>query len=141
MVVIIRKFDDYFLIKVFKNNLSAFNIFDINDIKELFKNIFQELSKRYDLHGLIDADVYINEKYGLIIEMIPIESDFDDIDMRINFHLCNCFLVNIDSSSILDYDEVYYYDGKFYGTFSTSSDSDILYKNTNEIINNGIKVC
>ena len=35
---------------------------------------------------------------------------------------------------ILDYDEVYYYDGKFYGTYLENTDSDIIYKKTEKII-------
>ena len=139
--MIIRKCEDYFLIKIFKNSLINFNIFDTDDIRELFKSILKKLNKMYDLHGLIDADVYVCEQYGMIIELSPINSYFDGIDIKINFHLCNYFLVSIDSSSILDYDDVYYYDGKFYGTYSMFSDSDIFYKNTDEIISNGIKVC
>ena len=139
--MIIQKCDDYFLIKVFKNCVEDFNIFDMDSIKEFFQYIFDKLRKRYDLHGLIDLDVYINDRYGLIIEMRPIKTYVDEIDMRIKMHLNNLFLVNIDSSSILDYEDVYYYEGKFYGTYLETSDSEVFYKNTEEIINKGIKVC
>lgn len=139
--MIIQKCDDYFLIKVFKNCVEDFNIFDMDSIKELFQSIFDKLKKKYNLHGLIDVDVYINDVYGLIIEMRPIKTYVDEIDMRIKMHLNNLFFVNIDSSSILDYEDVYYYEGKFYGTYLETSDSEVFYKNTEEIINKGIKVC
>lgn len=138
--MIIRKCDDYFLIKVFENNILDFNIFDLNSIKYFFQSIFNVLKEKYDLHGLIDVDVYVNNNYGLIIEMYPVDSCFDDIDMKIKMHLDSVFLVEIDSNCILDYEDVYYYNGKFYGTYLNNCDSEVLYKNTNDIINKGIKI-
>ena len=38
-------------------------------------------------------------------------------------------------------DEVYYYKDKFYGIYSKICDNEIFYKDVDEIINNGIKVC
>lgn len=139
--MIIRKCDDYFLIKVFKDRVGDFNIFDMDSIKEFFQSIFDKLREKYDLRGLIDVDVYVNNEYGIIVEMRPIDSYFDEIDMRIKMHLSDVFLVNIDSNSVLDYEDVYYYKGKFYGPYSGSSDSEVLYKNTEDIILKGIKVC
>jgi hypothetical protein len=56
-------------------------------------------------------------------------------------HLNKEFFVEIDSSSILDYEDVYYYNGKFYGTYLDVCDSEVYYKNTEDIITKGIKVC
>jgi len=66
--------------------------------------------------------------------------DFE-IDIRINVHLDSLFLTEINSNEILDYNDVYYYNDKFYGLFKEFGDKDVIYKNTNIIINNGIKVC
>lgn len=139
-MVIIKKCDDYFLIKVFKDRLEDFNIFDMDSIKKFFQTIFDKLKEKYELHGLIDVDVYIDEKYGMIIEVCPIESYFDEIDIRIKVHLSNLFLVEVDNKSILDYEDVYYYDGKFYGSYLDVSDSEVFYKNTDKIISKGIKI-
>ena len=139
--MIIRKCDDCFLIKIFKDSVGNFNIFDMENIKCLFQTIFDKLRTKYDLHGLIDAEVYVNYDYGLIIEIRPIDSYFDEIDIRIRMHLRDVFLVNIDSNSILDYKDVYYYNGKFYGTYSNSSDSEVFYKDIDDIMDRGIKVC
>lgn len=138
--MIIRKCDEYFLIKVFDEYLGDFNIFDINDIKVFFRELFKKLIKKYDLHGLIDAYLYINNNYGMIIELYELDSYFDDLDVKININFSDLFLVNIDNKDILDYDDVYYYKDKFYGNYKESCDSEVLYKNTNEIINKGIKV-
>lgn len=138
--MIIRKCDEYFLIKVFDEYLGDFNIFDVNDIKVFFRELFKKLIKKYDLHGLIDAYLYINNDYGMIIELYELDSYFDDIDVKININFSDLFLVNIDNKDILDYEDVYYYNGKFYGNYKKACDNEVLYKNTNEIINKGIKV-
>ena len=139
--MIIRKLDDYFLIKISKSEVGDLNIFDMDNIKSLFKIIFTKLKKKYSLHGQIDAEVYVNNNYGLIIELYLIDDFFEGIDIRIKMHLNSLFLVNIDCYNILDYDDVYYYDGKFYGTYLENTDSNIIYKKTEKIIKDGIKVC
>ena len=65
----------------------------------------------------------------------------EDIDVDITIHINNNFLIEIDSNAVLDYKDVYYYNGKFYGIYLGISDNDVIYKNIDEIINNGIKVC
>ena len=137
----IRKCDDYFLIKIFRDSVGNFNIFDMDSIKGLFQTIFDKLREKYDLHGLIDVDVYVNYNYGLIIELKPLDSYLDDVDMRIKMHLRDVFLVCIDSNSILDYEDVYYYDSKFYGTYIENSDNEVIYRDIDDIIFKGIKVC
>lgn len=146
--MIISKCDENFLIKIFKDSLEEFNIFDIESIKELFQDIFKKMTKKWDLHGFYDADVYVNNEYGMIIELMPVNSYleefdnyFDEVDIRINVHLSNEFLVLIDSNSILDYEDVYYYDGKFYGAYLGNCDNEVLYKDTDLIVNKGIKIC
>jgi len=138
--VIIKKCEEYFLVKVFNEYLGDFNIFDVNDIKVFFGELFKKLIKKYDLHGLIDAYLYINNDYGMIIELYQLDSYFDDIDVKININFSGLFLVNIDNKDILDYDDVYYYKDKFYGNYKKACDNEVLYKNTGEIINKGIKV-
>ena len=139
--MIIKKCEEYFLIKVFNEYLGDFNIFDVNDIKIFFSELFEKLRKKYNLHGLIDAYLYINNYYGMIIELYELDSYFDNIDVRIKINFSDLFLVNIENKDILDYEDVYYYNDKFYGKYKSLSDNEVLYKNTNEIISKGIKVC
>ena len=138
--MIIKKCEEYFLIKVFNEYLGNFNIFDVNDIKVFFSELFKKLIKKYNLHGLIDAYLYINNDYGMIIELYELDSYFDNIDVRIKINFSDLFLVNIDNKDILDYEDVYYYNDKFYGNYKNISDSEVLYKNTKDIINKGIKI-
>ena len=139
--MIIRKYDDYFLVKIFKDNIGDFNIFDMEDIKDFFQSIFDKLKNNYELSGLIEADVYIDNNYGMIVEFRPVCDYFDEVEMRITMHLSNVFLIEIDINNLLDYEDVYYYKGKFYGTYLGICDNEVFYKNTEDIINKGIKVC
>lgn len=139
--MIIKKYDDYFLIKVFRNDCNVNDCFDISNIRNLFYRIVKKLKLKYNLKGLFEADIYINSHYGIIVEMRLVDNSEEDIDVDITIHINNNFLIEIDSNSILDYRDVYYYKGKFYGTYLGIGDNEVIYKNTDDIINNGIKVC
>lgn len=139
--MIIQKLEDYFLVKVYKEIIGDFNIFDVDDIQVLFQDVFDKLKKKYDLKGLLEVDVYIHLEYGMILEIRPICDYFEEVDVRIHIHLDSDFLVEIPMEEIINQEEVYYYQGKFYGPYLESSDSEVFYKNTDEIRNKGIKVC
>lgn len=139
--MIIKECDNFFLIKVFKDFDDNFDSFDIDSIRKLFYKMVKKLKLKYNLKGLFEADIYINSYYGIIVEMRLVDNLGEDIDVDITIHINNNFLIEIDSSSILDYRDVYYYKDKFYGTYLEISDNEVIYKNTDDIINNGIKVC
>lgn len=139
--MIIRKIEDYFLVKIYKENMTDFDIFNKDNIKDCFQKILNKIRKKYKLNGLIDVDVYVNFDYGMIIEIHPVYNFFDDIDIRIHVHLDSVFLVNVEMNNIIDYEDVYYYKGKFYGTYLGICDNEVFYKNTEDIIRLGIKVC
>ena len=147
----IRDYGEYYLIKVSSDNLKDFNIFDKNDIKELFQDIFKKMLKMYDLKGLVKVDIYVNNEYGIIMELRCMDSYFDsfdfidtnyldEIDVKIRVHFNDLFLINIDSNSLDEYEDVYYHKGKFYTKYKVLSDSEVFYKNIDDIINNGIKI-
>lgn len=139
--MIIKKYDDYFLIKILNNKIGDFNFFDINSIKNLFQDVFSNLMLKYKLHGFIEADVFVCDLYGIIIELREIDNYSNELDVNIKLHLNEMFLVIIDHNGIFDYEDVYFYKDKFYGIYKKDSDCEIIYKNTSDIINNGIKVC
>lgn len=140
-MLIIEKNDDGFVIKVFKEYEGNFDIYNKDSIHDFFHDIFVKLKKQYDLKGLVDVDVYVNSEYGIIIEIHPVCDFFDEVDMKIKIHLGSVFLVPIDINNILDYEDVYYYKGKFYGTYLGLCDNEVLYKDVDQIIEYGIKVC
>ena len=139
--MIIKKLDDIFVIKIYKALLEDFNIFDIDSVKEFFRSIIKKLKTKYDLRGIVDVDVYVNDKYGMIIEMQEVSRHLEEIDLKIKMHLNSLFLVNINSDALLDYEEVYYYKGNFYGNYLKPVDEKIIYKDTEDIIRKGIKIC
>ena len=139
--MIIRKFDDYFLVKIYRENLSDFDVFDIDTIRPFFKEIFRKIKNKYNLKGLIDVDVYFNLDYGIIMEIHPVCDLFEQIDVKIHIYLNNVFLTLIDMNDIIDCKNVYYYKGNFYSNYTGLCDNEVFYKDTDNIINYGIKVC
>ena len=137
--MIIQKLDDYYIVKIFKEKLEEFNPFDKNCIEKLFQKILKKLLKNYSIHGLIDADIYFDRLYGMIIELREVYNYFDDIDLKIHFHLDSVFLVEIDDD-IKSLKDVYYYQGKYYKTYDKMIDSPIIYKDSEciEIMEKGI---
>lgn len=138
--MIIQKVDDCFCIKIYKEYLEDFDFFDKTSIQDFFQRILIKILERYEVRGLLDVDVYVNDEFGLIIEMKEISSYFDEIDMQIHFHMNCVFLTEIELEDIFSYKDIYYYQKKFYGVYKHLTDSSILYKESDEIIEKGIKV-
>ena len=76
----------------------------------------------------------------MIIEIDNLCYFDDESDIKIIIHLDSIFLVEIFNYEILDYDEVYYYDNKFYSIFKEFYDGKVIYKDVDKIINNGVKI-
>ena len=140
-MVIIQKIDDFFLIKIYNEYMGNFDVYDRDNIKEFFEDVFSKLKDKYDLRGLLDVDVYVNSEYGMIIEIYPVYSYFEEIDMRIQIHLDSIFMSEINMNEIEHDKDIYYYKGKFYRIYKGICDSEIFYKDTEDIIEKGIKVC
>ena len=140
--MIIQKKDDCFLIKIYKEQLGDFDVFDRENITDLFQKILIKLLDKYDIKGLLDVDVFVDLVYGMIIEIREIYSYHDEVDMQIHFHLDSVFLNEIIFSDEMDIRNVYYYQGKFYKTYDGTDDSQILYQDLEceEIIDKGIKL-
>ena len=139
--MIFSKEDKFLLVKIFKSYLNDFDIYNKEQIIDIFKIIFVNIKHKYNLAGLFNADIYVNNEYGMIIEINNLCYFEDECDIKVNIHLDAIFLVEIINYEILDYDEVYYYDDKFYSKFNEFCDKKIIYKNVDKIINNGIKIC
>lgn len=138
--MIIQKLDDYYIVKVFKEKLDDFNPFDKSCIEKLFQKILKKLLKNYSIHGLIDADIYFDRLYGMIIELREVYDYFDDIDLKIHFHLDSVFLVEIEYDYFNKMNDVYYYKGKYYKVYDKIIDGPIIYKDSEciEIMEKGI---
>ena len=137
--MIIRKIDGIYIIKIPNDNLKDFDYFNQEKIIKLFEKIIKKIKKRYSINGLLDIDVYINEYYGIIMEINPIYSLYNEIDMRIHFHLNNIFMTEINENEINNKKEVYYYNNKYYSIYNGIEDSNIIYK-VEKILEKGIKI-
>ena len=91
---------------------------DINDIKNLLFDVFNNLVDNYDIDikNNYNVNIYINNLYGTIVEMIKLEkdnkSDTNNIGLSVLFD--KLFLYEVDDP--LDYigNEIYYYNDKYY---------------------------
>ena len=138
--MIFSKEDKFILVKIYKSYLNNFDIYDKEKIMDLFKGIFIKVKKKYNLSGLFDVYIYVNESYGMIIEIKNVYLYDNESDIKIKVHLDSVFLIEIFNHEILDYDEVYYYKDKFYGIYKNVCDRNIIYKNTDIIMSNGMKI-
>ena len=138
--MIFSKEDKFILVKIYKSYLNNFDIYDKEKIMDLFKGIFIKVKKKYNLSGLFDVDIYVNESYGMIIEIRNVYFYDNESDIKIKVHLDSVFLIEIFNHEILDYDEVYYYKDKFYGIYKNVCDRNIIYKNTDIIMSNGMQI-
>ena len=138
--MVICKEDNLFIIKIFKNYLNDIDIYDKDSIVSLFRDILFKLNKKYDLCGLFDIKVYINDDYGMIMEVNNIYKYDDEIDVKINFNIDSIFLYEINNECDSK-GNVYYYDGKYYSDYVDGYyDSYVIYKDSLDIIRKGIKI-
>ena len=141
IILIFSKEDKFLLVKIYKNYFEKFDVYDKEQVMELFKNIFVIVKNKYKLSGFFDASIYVNDDYGMIIEIDNLDFYKGEVDVKIKFHLDSLFLMEINSNEILDYENVYYYNEKFYSDYNINLDREVIYKDAYDIINNGIRVC
>ena len=138
--MVIRRNDNLFVIKIFKEHLNEIDIYDRDSIILLFKKILSKLRKKYDICGLFNIKVYINDDYGMIMEINNVYKYNDEIDIKIKFNIDWLFLYEVNE---LDNNKgnIYYYNDKYYSdSFDDSLDSYVIYKNSFDIVYNGIKI-
>ncbi len=137
--MIIRKQDNTYIIKILKNTMKHNDYFNKEKIKNLFQKIILKIKEKNNISGLLDINVYINENNIMLIEIEEIASYFEEIDMRIHFHLDALFLQEINQEELKKQKEVYYLNNKYYSLYQNTRDSAIIYK-TEDILTKGIKI-
>ena len=89
-----------------------------SSIKELLTNIFDVLVNYYDfeINNNYNINIYINEVYGIIVELISEEIIKKEDTVHINLNVMNdkLFLYEIDDPLKYINSEIYYYDDKYY---------------------------
>ena len=138
--MVINKTDNIFIVHIFKEYIDDINIFDIKMMITFFKNILKKIKTKYYIKGLCNIDVYYDKKYGMILEINNYDDEIIELDVNIKFYLDSNFLVEIDNDIGCEYDNIYYYNGKYYTDYLVNSDSKIIYRNTLDIICNGLKI-
>lgn len=89
-----------------------------SSIKELLTNIFDVLVNDYnfEINNNYNINIYINEVYGIIVELINEEIIEKEDTVHINLNVMNdkLFLYEIDDPLKYINSEIYYYDDKYY---------------------------
>ena len=116
------KDEDNFVVFVPVDKMKNINFDKKSELEEYFKNIFCKLQKKIEIKGCYLIDIYIDDIYGLIIDIKKEEIEFFDyfdnsIDMQISkpqkirfiYQLNDLLLIN---QNILK--KVYFYKNKYY---------------------------
>lgn len=137
--MIISKNDNLIIVKVFREHITDIDIYDVEMVCDFFKNLLIKIKKKYDIRGLCYIDVYTNNEFGMIIEIDNIYQYDDEVDIKISFHIDALFMKEVVDIDNIE-NEIYYYKDKYYACYDGISDSNIIYKNSLEIIDKGIRV-
>jgi len=147
---------DNYILKVY-NYYNGVDIYDLDNIEDFVKDIFNRSLKKYNLSGRILFNVYVDRFYGMIIEIKKENNLIIDklIDIKIKFNLNISFLYEVDYFYLIDNNifnqNIYFYNDKFYleiiNDFNENEyiklldNSSIIYdEKINCIVNNGIKL-
>lgn len=140
--LIINNDGSLFIIKIYKESIDNFDLFDIDNVTDIFKDILVKIKRKYNVSGLCDIDVYVNYDFGMIIEINNVYKYGKDIDVEIRFHIDSYFMneIDFDPDAINLYDDLYYYNNKYYTMYNKLWDSNIIYKDCEDIVNKGIRI-
>lgn len=131
------------------------NIEDRDELEKYLKNVFNKLNKYYDIRisGFYDVDLYIDKNYGIILDIIRDDIDFEPIfnsvDMKITINK-ESFLYKLDDYIYSHFGNIYNYDNAYYLEVSDTlsnldmmklmEDATIVYKSIDEIKKRGKKI-
>ena len=134
--------------------LDKINIYNPIILKEISKKIINKIRKKNILLKHIIIEVYPS-KYETIIELKDYNKLINftnEIEVKINIHTDTILLYKIDYLIIKDLKyngNIYYYKNNFYLKINNIEEKDyvklselsnIVYKNTEKIIENGLKI-
>lgn len=116
---------------LYLNNLYVkdLNLDNKDDIEKYLKKLFLIVKNRYDvdISGMFEIDIYVNDKYGIVIDIFKEELEYLDyfsnqIDMQVNIIKDSIFLYEIDN--LID-NTLYKYDSKYYINIEDINDISI----------------
>lgn len=149
----INNTNDY-IIKIIKNNIDIYNH---NVLEKITNKIINKIKKQNKLEKLIILEFYPIKKYGTLIILKNIKTILkteNEIEVKVIIHTDYPILYKIDYNIIkecnIDYKNIYYYKNNFYLQIkNTISEKDylyllelseLIYQNTLNIINYGLKI-
>lgn len=95
--------------------IESIDFLDKEDAEDYFRQLFLKLKERYNIviNGYYILNLYIDEYYGMIIELKKEEMDYFDyydnqIDMKIVINNEMNFLYEIEMGKILEYSTIIY---------------------------------
>ena len=138
--MIISKDDDLYIIKIIKDKIKGVDIYDTNFISTFFRDMLYKLKNRYNIKGFCDIEVFVNKEYGMIVEVDNLYKYGNDIDVKIKFHIGSLFMNEISCYDLIYHNDCYLYKDRYYTIYKDITDSEVLYKDTYNIIKNGIKI-
>lgn len=119
----------------------------VDDIEDLCQDLIEKLRNYFniELKGFYDVYVYIDKRYGIVLEFIMEELDIYIDFSKAELHLIennNNFLYEIFDILDVNVKRFYLYNGRYYIALDDVDNSNIefgriIYKNTEDIINNG----
>lgn len=151
-MIITKLFKDTYQIKMPNQIIDIYNQVKV---KELTKEIIKKINKKNKLYGLTYLEIYQDINYGTIIKVKNDKTIYykkDEIEIKIIIHTETPLLYKIDYFDIKkDYkNKIYYYKNNFYLEPENKINKDkylkllevseVIYEDTHQIINNGLKI-
>ena len=151
-MIITKLFKDTYQIKMPNQVIDICNQVKV---KELTKEIIKKINKKNKLYGLTYLEIYQDINYGTIIKVKNDKTIYykkDEIEIKIIIHTDTPLLYKIDYFDIKkDYkNKIYYYKNNFYLELENKINKDkylkllevseVIYEDTHQIINNGLKI-
>lgn len=132
------EFTDKLVIYINNKYLKSKNII-IDDIESCLKRICEILNENYQikLNGLYNIDVYIDNNYGIILEIekenLDFDYYFDQVDMQISVHNTK-FLLKTNLLDVFCNHKIYLYQHKYYSDFLDKIEMGELVYKTDSIL-------
>lgn len=151
----ISNIDDDILIYI--NEIIDIDFNDLDITKEYFKNLFSTIKNKIEIKGFYFVNVYKDEISGIVIELSKEDVEYldyyDEVDMHITL-IENPFLYEIDdiyiNKEIINNSSIICFKNKLYLKLKSDINnilkgylyefSELIYKNTFDIINYGKKL-
>lgn len=110
--------DDNLIVFLNNRNIENIDFYNTRELEKYFRELFLKFNDEYgfDLSGSYNIDVYIDDKYGIILDIKPIDEayyDCDYVDMNITISKYKGFLYRIEGFVDIDCN-VYFYEHSFY---------------------------